>query len=112
MQPRAVAVADPDHGAGPRFQHEGKILRAHHRRIVGVDALAADDLAGDLRREIASARSWFAQHRIIALVGQLGGRAVKLRGAFDDFVQALLQADRAPRATGCARCRATARSAE
>ncbi len=32
MQARAVAIADPDEGARPRVQHEGKILRAHHRR--------------------------------------------------------------------------------
>ncbi len=41
MQPGAVAVADPDHRAGPRFEHVGEILRAHHRRIIRVDALAA-----------------------------------------------------------------------
>ena len=34
VQPGAVAVADEDEGARPRFQHEGEILRAHHRRNV------------------------------------------------------------------------------
>ena len=32
VQAGAVAVADEDEGAGPRLQHEGEILRAHHRR--------------------------------------------------------------------------------
>jgi len=36
-----------DKGAGPRFQHVGKIFRDHHRRDLIVDALAACDLPRD-----------------------------------------------------------------
>src|SRR5258708_19045115 len=51
MQPGGRAVADEDEGAGPGLQHEGKILRAHHRRRVDVDALASGDLRGNRGRK-------------------------------------------------------------
>ena len=69
MQPGAVAVADEDEGARPLLQHEGEILRAHHRRHGGVDTRAADDLASDRGRERGLALV-VAQHRIVALVGR------------------------------------------
>src|SRR3954454_20352150 len=41
MQARAVPIADEDEGAGPRLEHEGEVLSAHHGRRIGVDRIAA-----------------------------------------------------------------------
>ena len=56
MQARAVAVADPDEGARPRVQHEGEILRAHHRRQRGVDVAVRPRPAARPTRRSRSAR--------------------------------------------------------
>src|SRR5690606_14277455 len=43
----AGAVAEIDVTAGFRLQHEGKILRTHHRRRLGADIVGSDHLGSD-----------------------------------------------------------------
>src|ERR1700722_20719093 len=52
MQGRAVAVADKDKRAGPRLEHERKVLRPHGWGRIRVDIAFARDLARDARREV------------------------------------------------------------
>ena len=111
MQARAVAVADEDESARPLFQHIGEILRPHHRRDVSIDLGVAGDLARHTGRERRLARM-VHQHRIAAVIGDFGARAVKPRRALDHFADPLLQQVAHLRRAGCAQCRAAARAAE
>ena len=90
MQAGAVAVADEDEGAGPRFQHEGEILAAHQRRRVGVDASRRRPRRS---RPRSRTRSAFVVpgHRIVPVVGERRLGAVGLGGPLHDLAQPVLQ---------------------
>ena len=49
--PPSAAIANEDESAGAGLQHKREILRAHHRRHVGIDPLASDHLGGDRGRK-------------------------------------------------------------
>ena len=90
MQAGALAVADKDEGAGPLVEHEGKILRAHHRGYLVVDPVPSDHFGGDGRgkRRLPVV---IARHGIVAAIGELRLGTVKARCTLDHFVQALFK---------------------
>ena len=75
--------------AGARFQHERKILGAHQRHALVVDAVGADDVAGHLGGDAGLARM-IHRHRIHARVFRLGRSAIGARDAVGDLADAAL----------------------
>src|SRR6185437_11219068 len=75
---RAIAVADPDEGAGPLVQHKREVLRPHHRRQRRIDVCAARDRAGDGCGKLGLSFV-IDEYRIIPPVIQLGFGAVGRR---------------------------------
>ena len=85
----AVTHADQNHRAGTRLQHEGEILGAHHRNELVVDALGADDVAGDIGGNAGLARM-IHRHRIHPRVFRLGRAAIGAGDAVGDLADAAL----------------------
>src|SRR5262249_33868749 len=72
----AVAVAHKNKRARTRFQHERKVLRAHDRRDIVVDALAPDHLRRNGGRE-RGLLLVVSGDGIVAPIGELRGGAIE-----------------------------------
>src|SRR5260221_8488271 len=85
----ALAVAEPQHGAGTGVEEIGEILAAERRADVAVDRRLAADLGGDFGGE--GGFLWIVhRRRIVALVVDDGRRAERRRGAARDLAEPAL----------------------
>src|SRR5260370_15138360 len=85
----AVAVAEPQHGAGTRVEQIGEILAAERRADVAVDRPLAADLGGNVGGE-GGLLGIVHRRRIIALVVDRRGGAERRRGAAHDLAEPAL----------------------
>ena len=73
-----IVLAEPDVAAGPLQQHEGEVLRTHHRVTLADDVIGAQQLDSGRGRPLGFSRV-VDRGRILALVADLGTGAVRRR---------------------------------